>query len=164
MIRQVDSSLLDEWEQLKDPARPVAEIPEQPPGPPADVTRDRRQFLAAIRTQIFNFLRVLASGDSGKAAACFDGMDAEMLSESMDAYLSAHERLRLDPEARNLRHTRVTEPKDEQRLIIEQTLVDPEGFNDWVAVFHVDLPKSRREDSPAIRLHQIRPVMEESSL
>ncbi len=161
MIRQVDSSLLDEWERLKDPTRPIAETVAQAPEAPSDITQDRRQFLAAIRTQIFNFLRVLASGDFEAAAACFPGSNAEMLSGPMDAYLSAHERLRLDPEARNLRHTRVTESEDKRIWVIEQTLVDPEGVNDWVAVFHVDLPQSRRQIAPAIRFLQIRPIVEE---
>ena len=56
LLRGVDSSLLEEWERMRDPAYRAggAEEPEAlPPRPeePPDVTRDTRAFTAAIRTR-----------------------------------------------------------------------------------------------------------------
>ena len=55
MIRQVDSSLLDEWEKMRDPnyaAQVVDEKELRPPGAEEaarDITRDAKAFTAAIR-------------------------------------------------------------------------------------------------------------------
>src|SRR6185436_13237328 len=67
MIRQVDSSLLDEWEKMRDPSYQRAEANEvRPPGAEAaeqDVTRDTKAFTAAIRNRVFTFLRGLVIED-----------------------------------------------------------------------------------------------------
>ena len=67
MIRQVDSSLLDEWEKMRDPNFQRAETKEvRPPGAEEaaqDVTRDTKAFTAAIRNRIFIFLRGLVIAD-----------------------------------------------------------------------------------------------------
>jgi len=68
-------------------------------------------------------------------------------------YYSEHERICLDPNARNLRHTYVTEDKRAWR--VQQMLVDPDEHNDWVAEFEVDLVASRRNGEPAVRLKRI---------
>ena len=52
--------------------------------------------------------------------------------------------LRLDPEARNLRHTHVEpSPRTGASWRVQQMLVDTEGLNDWVAELDVDLAASR---------------------
>src|SRR5258705_4113946 len=60
MIRQIDSSLLDEWEKMRDPAYQRTETKEaRPPGAEEaaqDITRDSKSFTAAIRTRIFTCL------------------------------------------------------------------------------------------------------------
>ena len=67
MIRQVDSSLLDEWEKMRDPNYRPGETKEvRPPGAEeaaADITRDTKAFTAAIRNRIFTFLRGLVMED-----------------------------------------------------------------------------------------------------
>ena len=67
MIRQVDSSLLDEWEKMRDPNYQRAEVKElRPPGAEeaaADITRDTKAFTSAIRNRIFIFLRGLVIRD-----------------------------------------------------------------------------------------------------
>ena len=71
-----------------------------------------------------------------------------------EEYRVEHHRLRLDPEARNLRHTHV-EPADDRSWRVQQMLVDPEGLNDWVAEFEVDLAQSRTANAPVLRLTRI---------
>jgi hypothetical protein len=67
MIRQVDSSLLDEWEKMRDPNFQRAETKEvRPPGAEEaaqDITRDTKAFTAAIRNRIFVILRGLVIAD-----------------------------------------------------------------------------------------------------
>ena len=81
LLRQVDSSLEDEWERMRDPDyRPFAPAARRgeelrPPGAETaapDITRDAKAFTAAIRTRIFTFLRAWAIGDH---AAALDALD-----------------------------------------------------------------------------------------
>ena len=60
--------------------------------------------------------------------------------------------LRLDPEARNVRHTYVEPAADGAAWRVQQMLVDPEGLNDWVAELEVDLAGSRAAGEPMLRL------------
>ena len=73
----------------------------------------------------------------------------------MEEYHKEHQRLCLDPNARNLRHTYVIPAEDKKSWRVQQMLVDPEGHNDWVAEFEVDLPKSRAANEPALHLRKI---------
>ena len=194
MIRAVDSSLLDEWEKMRDPSygrRPAAAgaqaagVDLRPPGAEEaeqDVTRDTKAFTATIRNRIFTFLRGLviedyegalasledtAKGRDGEAAPSAQVTDSpthppadsaespwtpDRLKQATDAYYAGHRQLLLTPEARNLRHTYVTPSEDKQSWRVQQMLVDPEGHNDWVAEFTVDLPRSRAMKEPAVRL------------
>jgi hypothetical protein len=167
MIRQVDSSLLDEWEKMRDPNYRAAETREvRPPGADeaaADITRDTKAFTAAIRNRIFTFLRGLVVEDYGQALAGLnvpadaDGQPwtPERLRTASDAYHVDHERLCLDPNARNIRHTYVLPAEDKKTWRVQQMLVDPEEHNDWVAEFEVDLAESRTLGEPFLRLRRL---------
>ncbi len=76
----------------------------------------------------------------------------ERLAEARDAFRDEHHDLRLDPEARNLRHTYTHPSPDGTTWRIEQMLVDRQALNDWVAEIEVDLNASRETAEPVIRL------------
>jgi len=190
MIRQVDSSLLDEWEKMRNPNFQRAETKEvRPPGAEEaalDITRDTKAFTAAIRNRIFVFLRGLVIADYEAALGSLsegrvsrapetdsvtqsqglaelvppkdaDGQPwtADRLRATMEAYELKHERICLDPNARNARHTYVTPSDDQKSWRVQQMLVDPEEDNDWVAEFEVDLAQSRALGEPFLRLRRI---------
>ncbi len=168
MLRQIDSSLLEEWEKMRDPNYvPRGETPEvRPPGAEEaarDITRDPKAFTATIRLRIFTFLRALTSGDLEAALAATDPSassddepwTADRLRRAVEEYHVDHEYLRLDPEARNTRHTYITPSEDQQRWRVQQMLIDPAEANDWVAEFEVDLAESRSTGAPVIRLHRL---------
>ncbi|HEV2393561.1 MAG TPA: DUF3516 domain-containing protein [Verrucomicrobiae bacterium] len=167
MIRQVDSSLLDEWEKMRYPNYQRAEEKElRPPGAEEaapDVTRDTKTFTAAVRNRIFSFLRGLVNDDAGQALTYLSSdLDCEgqpwtagRLRQALDGYYAGHERICLDPEARNLRHTHVLPSEDRASWRVQQMLVDPEGHNDWVAEFEIDLGESRKAGEPVLRLRRV---------
>ncbi len=167
MIRQVDSSLLDEWEKMRDPNYQRAETKEvRPPGAEEaalDVTRDTKAFAAAIRNRIFVFLRGLVIGDYEQAIANLSSpTDADgqpwtenRLHAAVEAYEVEHDHICLDPNARNVRHTYVVPAEDKKSWGVQQMLVDPEESNDWVAEFEVDLAQSRALGEPFISLRRI---------
>jgi hypothetical protein len=167
LIRQIDSSLLDEWEKMRDPNYQRAESKEvRPPGAEEadrDITRDTKAFTAVIRQQIFAFLRGLIIRDFESALANLsspadpDGQPwtQNRLAEFLAAYHTDHKYVCLDPNARNARHTYVTPSEDKKSWRVQQMLVDPEEKNDWVAEFEVDLSASRTLGEPSLKLRRL---------
>lgn len=167
MIRQVDSSLMEEWERMRDPnyisGAKKEEKLEMPQIAPPDITRDEKTFTAAIRNVIFTFLRACVNEDYESAVETlsdlkrpdFEDWNTKSLAEAADAYFAAHQLLRLDPEARNVRHTYVTPSEDKQTWRVQQMLLDEKEENDWVAEFEIDLNKSRESELPFVRLMRI---------
>ncbi len=170
MIRQVDSSLLDEWERMRNPdyqpsvheaeAADGARGATRPTTDAADITRDSKAFTAHIRNRVFTFLRGLVLGDYEQALSVL-GSDArldgarwtgEQLRQALGAYQAEHQYFCLDPNARNLRHTYITPSGDKRQWRVQQMLVDPDELNDWVAEFEVDLEQSRTTGEPFMRL------------
>jgi len=82
----------------------------------------------------------------------------ERLAKRIVAYHSEHEHIRLDPEARNARHTYVIPSEDKRSWTVQQLLIDPDEHNDWKAEFQVDLKASRETGEPALRLREISSV------
>jgi hypothetical protein len=130
--------------------------PEEPP----DVTRDAKAFTAAIRTRAFSFLRAWSTG---RDEAALDVLDApgdaegepwtpERLRAAREAHAAEHGGLRLDPEARNVRHTHEEPSADGAAWRVQQMLVDTEGLNDWVLELEVDLAASREIGEPVLKM------------
>ena len=173
MIRQVVSSLLDEWKKMRDPSYQAEESKEVRPRGAADavndITRDTKAFTALVRTRIFAFLRALSVADY---EAAMDALDEKVLErtdsadgqseiwttdrlrESYEKYRTEHDGIRLDPEARNLRHTYTTPSKNGSIWNLAQVLVDPDEHNDWNVEFEVDIIKSRTDGKPVLHLHR----------
>jgi hypothetical protein len=172
MLRQVDASLLEEWERMKDPNyRPLGargeEMRPQRPEEPPDVTRDAKAFTAAIRTRVFTFLRAWSIAKDEAALEAIDApADAggtawapERLKSAREAYRAEHPGgVRLDPEARNLRHTYVKPAGDDASWLVQQMLVDAEDLNDWVLELEVDIPASRGLGEPVLKLLRLGPL------
>lgn len=174
MLRDVDSSLLEEWERMKDPsytgsgAGAGAGLDMKPPGAdaPPDVTRDPKSFTAAIRTRVFAFIRAWSMGDDEAALAALavlasplddtgEPWTTDRLKAAREAHRVEHKAIRLDPEARNLRHTHVKPSEDGASLRVQQMLIDTEGINDWLAEFDVKLAASKEANEPVVRLARI---------
>ncbi len=167
MIRQVDSSLLDEWEKMRNPNYQPAEAKEvRPPGAEeaaTDITKDVRAFTSAIRNRIFSFIRGLINGDFENALDHLNStLDAdgivwtpERLRHILETYYTEHEYICLDPNARNLRHTHILQSPEKKSWRVQQMLIDPEEHNDWVADFEVDLLESRKQGAPILSLRRL---------
>lgn len=158
ILRSVDSSLLDEWEKLRNPDY----VPEQEK--PATerravaFTRNRAAFTRAVRNAVFDLVKALAHDDADALLEKIDPLDAdgaawtrERILTLLDDYHADHARIRLDPEARNIKHTHIKEAAPRQ-WTCEQVLVDPDEHNDWSAVFAIDLDRSDAEQRPVLAL------------
>jgi hypothetical protein len=159
LLRGTDSSLLDEWERLKNPDWQPDEDPTNQALEVIDITRNKREFSALIRAEIFHFLRSLAAGRYDTAAAIVPPWTEEQLFELTDAYYQEHERITLDPEARNHKHTYITQDDAADVWTVAQVLVDPEDLNDWEAVFTIDKALAREAGKPILKLIGVAPIV-----
>jgi hypothetical protein len=161
VLHGTDSSLLDEWERMRDPNYKPGESEDKPEQAP-DITRNKREFTALIRTEIFRFLRPLAIENYAAAIASLTTTTwtADTLAAALDPYFDMHDRIRLDPEARNGRHTYIDPAEDNATWRVSQVLVDPEELNDWQIQFTVNLAQAREDGKPTLVLLSVAPVAE----
>lgn len=155
MVRQVDSSLLDEWERLREgegalpPPKPREEL--EPEGS-QDVTRDPKSFTVLLRNELFQLIRALSRKD-WKEAHEISRMDPGAVERALAPFFEAHASLRTDPEARS--PSLLTLETGELRWDFAQVLLDPEDENDWVIVGWVDVPASRDAGRPVLNVERI---------
>jgi superfamily II RNA helicase len=165
IVRSVDSSLLDEWQKLRDPKFVAAEsedpIEAAKSAADFDVTRDAKAFEIMIRNEAFRFVRALAVRDLETAAELVDDADPKALEATLESqigpFFERHERIRTDPAARAPVHLRIVKT-DSTQWHVEQTLVDPDDENEWCVRFTLDLARSRTERRPALRFESVGPV------
>ncbi|HVS54244.1 MAG TPA: DUF3516 domain-containing protein [Opitutaceae bacterium] len=173
LIRGIDSSLLEEWERLRNPEFVAAEAGGQPARPASfDLTRDTAAFRRLVRTAIFGFLQDVAARDwasaasrlaTGEAAPGVDGEplspDARRIEAAFAPYFDARGRFRLDPEGRAAKHTHWdADAPGAAEWRIAQVLIDAEGQNDWEAIFIVPLAESRTAQRAVIRFETVRAI------
>jgi superfamily II RNA helicase len=162
IVRDVDSSLLDEWDRLRDPAKVMEAVERggEDLGPP-DVTADRRGFVAMIRSLCHRLIRALSLGrfeDALELVVSPEGgpeWKSETLEQAMAAYRAEHVSLRFDQAAKSPQFTLLEEGEDVWQ--VRQVMVDPEDDNDWCVHARVDLARARREGRPGLELVGIVP-------
>ncbi|PSL37419.1 superfamily II RNA helicase [Labedella gwakjiensis] len=155
LVRQVDSSLLDEWEQLInpsiDPTAPVA------PPPPPSVLRNRRAFTVLVRNELWRRVQLAALEDDAGLAE-LDGADGFGLDEwgdALDGYYAQHESIGTGPDARSARMLDIEEKPSEGVWHVQQILDDPDGDHDWRIFADVDLAASEEQGIAVIRVTRV---------
>jgi hypothetical protein len=155
-VRQIDSSLLDEWEALTDPesvARAAAAAAAgEPPAPPRPITANERAFRVMVRNAMF--LKVqLAAQDRFAELAALEGdkpvMSAAAWEQALGAYWDQHEEIDASPAARSPELFMLE--RCGRMWTARQIINDPEGDHDWAIVAGVDLDASDAAGEPVIR-------------
>lgn len=152
LIRQVDSSLLDEWEQLTAGAEAAAaQEPVLPPAPPS-LTANRRAFRVMVRNEMFARVKLFADEDE-EALGRIDGAsgwDADRWAALMDAYFAEHEDIDDGPGGRGPSLLMIEE---EARIWkVRQIFADPAGHHDWGISAEVDLAESDATGTAVVRV------------
>jgi superfamily II RNA helicase len=152
-VRQVDSSLLDEWERLRDPEPDV-----DPGAPPLDekpppVTANTRAFRVLVRNALFRRVE-LASLRRWDVLGELDaeaGFDADAWRAAMEPYFAEHGQLGTGADARGPRLLLID---DEQpgRWLVRQIFDDPAGDHDWGISAEVDLAASDEAGTAVVRV------------
>lgn len=156
ILRTTDSSIIDEWEKLRNPilVPPATRIGSEKK--PVPFTRNKTALTKATRFAVLNFIKLLSQQNYEAALSeVGSALTIPALAAIMDAYHETHGLIRLDPEARNAKHTHIEEVPEQKIWRISQTLVDQENLNDHTATFLLDLQASDQKNSPALTLESI---------
>jgi len=155
LVRQVDSSLIDEWERLRNPVEEAAHLAAD--RPPA-VTGNKRAFRVLVRNALFRRVELAALrrweelGDLDGE----DGWDGEAWAEALGPYYAEHDEIGTGANARG-----------PAMLIIEespglwsarQIFDDPEGDHDWGFSATVDLAASDEAGVAVITVTSVGPL------
>ncbi len=159
LTRQVDSSLLDEWEKLAagddlDPAdlvRPPLETENRP------VTGNARAFRVLVRNAMFRRVELAARRDWAELGELDGdgGWDAEAWRDAMAAYFDEHPTLLTDADARGPGLLMVDESTEPGVWRVRQILHDPAAFHDWALLASVDLAASDEAGYAVVQLVDI---------
>ncbi len=154
LVRQVDSSLLDEWEALADPdgrdrGRPLDALPlgEAPP-----VTGNVRAFRVLVRNALFRRVE-LASRRNWFTLGELDagsGWGTGRWADALGPYFAEHGQLLTGADARGPGLIDVIEEPGRWR--VRQTFDDPAGDHDWVIDAEVDLAASDVEGEAVVKV------------
>ena len=147
VVRQVDSSLLDEWATLVSADGTV--VPEPVPA----VTRNTRAFRVQVRNALWRRVQLLSLGRTDLLAELDPdvGWDA-----ARTAYLEEHATFGTGPDARGPGLLHVEEHPD--RWEVRQVVDDPDGDRDWAVSATVDLRASDDAGEAVVRISGLAPV------
>ncbi|GAA1954282.1 hypothetical protein GCM10009776_15270 [Microbacterium deminutum] len=152
LVRQVDSSLVDEWESLVNPVvDPTA--PVVPPAPPSVLT-NRRAFLVLVRNELFRRVQLAAVQKDDELAALDPDVD---WSAALDAYFDEHDEILTGGAARSPRLVDIDETDAAATRLwrVEQTVDDPEGNHDWRIRGVVDLAASEELGTAVVNVTEV---------
>ncbi len=137
VVRQTDSSLLDEWEQLSDPTRVVTA--DVSPPEPENISANERAFTVLVRNALFRRVELAARNRPDDLAA-LDESSAEDWRTALEAYFAEHDSIDIGPDARGPRMLLVE--KEGRTWRVQQIVGDPEADHDWRIGAVVDLDAS----------------------
>ncbi|UDF13124.1 DUF3516 domain-containing protein [Antiquaquibacter oligotrophicus] len=152
LVRQVDSSLVDEWEAMIAGVDTAAgDAPIVPPAPPS-ILSNPRAFRVLVRNELFRRVQLAAREDwdtLGELDAAA-GFDAEAWASALDDYFDEYDTIGTGPDARGPGLLVITEKPDHWE--VRQILDDPEGNHDWGITARVDLAESAELGVAAVRI------------
>ncbi|WP_432149943.1 DEAD/DEAH box helicase [Streptomyces sp. bgisy029] len=157
MVRQVDSSLLDEWEQLANPEVETAEQAQEKADEVKPVTANPRAFRVLVRNAMFRRVE-LAALDRARDLGELDGdsgWDEDAWGEALDAYWDAHEEIGTGPDARGPKLLKIEEDPAHGLWRVWQAFADPAGDHDWGIKAEVDLAASDEEGRAVVRVTEV---------
>ncbi|MST33591.1 DUF3516 domain-containing protein [Acidimicrobiaceae bacterium USS-CC1] len=162
LVRQVDSSLLDEWRQLTEvavagPADEAAAVAaarsarDREDGSAPALTANVRAFRVMVRNAAFRRVELAARRDVAALAAAEGpgGWPPSQWTSALDRYFAERSAILTGADARAAAWLRVEEGPE--RWTVRQVLDDPEGWHDAVIVGTVDLADSDAAGAPVWR-------------
>jgi hypothetical protein len=155
LVRQVDSSLIDEWERLREGAdeMPAIRRDEQPP----PVTANPRAFRVLVRNALFRRveLAALRRYDELGELDTGTGWDAGAWAGALEPYFAEHDEIGTGADARGPSLLIIDEHRD--HWSVRQILDDPAADHDWGISARVDLAASDEAGAAVLRVTGVGP-------
>ncbi len=157
LVRQVDSSLLDEWEELihPDAAAHAAGAHVVLPPAPKRLTMNVRAFRILVRNELFRRVQLAAREqyDSLGELDAASGFDADAWAHALDGYYDEHDEILTGANARSSALLIIEEGATS--WTVRQILDDPAGDHDWGFSAEVDLEASDEAGEAVVRITEI---------
>ncbi|GIF22190.1 superfamily II RNA helicase [Actinoplanes tereljensis] len=155
LVRQVDSSLLDEWERLRNPGADIEEVrlDDKPPA----VTRNVRAFKVLVRNALFRRVELAALRrwyDLGELDG-EQGWTADRWSAALEPYFDEYDEIGTGPAARGPAFLHIDAGPAVWTL--RQVFEDPDGDHDWGIEATVDLAASDEAGAAAVVITAVGP-------
>ncbi|NNF53297.1 MAG: DUF3516 domain-containing protein [Acidimicrobiales bacterium] len=141
VIRTVDSSLIDEWESLRNPEE--AEAAPAPPPPGVDFTQTKA-FAVLVRNRMWKHVEQLAFYRP-------HALPLDDAAELFQPYWDEHNTVMVDADARAANKLQWNADSGE----VIQIISDPEGYDEWRLTGIVDLEESNENGEVVLRLSHL---------
>ena len=159
LIRQVDSSLVDEWAQMAGEDSPIdqdtvdRELAFGVEDPTA-LTANRRAFTIMVRNYMFRLVQLFALEKEDRLAELLDYLDeVPDFGAILDDYFDEYDDIDSGPEARGPEYFRLGDT-DSRAWSVRQIIKDPDGDHAYQFVATVDLDAS--DEAGEVRLSDLR--------
>lgn len=164
LVRQVDSSLIDEWQALQHPEQAIA--PEHPDAerlapPRRSLLANERAFIVMLRNALFRRVQAAAFERYGELAELDTphGFTEQRWRDALDAYYDEYETIGTGADARSAGLLTVDRGDSGTReWRFRQVLADPDGDHDWAITGIVDLDASEEEGAPVVIVQSVAPT------
>ncbi len=167
IVRQTDSSLIDDWEKLRFSSKEVQTTNTQ--NQQLQLKKDLKELNLLVSNEIFRFVKLLALKNYQLASeyllsfgvsvdAVLDDVfwSSQNLEAALEPYYFDHQQICFDQKARSAINMQI---QIENKIWkINQILVDSDGYNDWCLEFKVDIDKYEHEQKLQIHLLKIGPI------
>ncbi len=157
LVRGVDSSLLDEWERLKNPAYVAVETESELDPTRDDITVNTRVFTALIRNLLFSVLRALQDRDydviADLAEAGMFSVAAADIERAIRPLFDEGSAIRLDAQGRSPTNTQIN--KDDQYWHVSQAIMVDDEVSEYSVRGRIDLQRSAAERRPVFILDHV---------
>ncbi len=145
LVRQVDSSLIDEWERLRNPLAVPSVVDDKPPA----VTRNVRAFRVLVRNALFRRVELAALRHYDELAE-LDDFDWE---SALAPYWDEYDEIGTGPDARGPALLLIDAGAD--RWVVRQILDDPAGDHDWGISAEISLAESDEVGAAAVKVTDV---------
>jgi superfamily II RNA helicase len=152
LVRQVDSSLIDEWERLRNPAEEAAiELVERPPA----VTGNQRAFRVLVRNALFRRVELAALRRYEELGAldAEDGWDADAWADALEPYFEEHADIGTGADARGPGMLIITQHAG--NWTVRQIFDDPAGDHDWGISARIGLAASDEAGAAVVTVTEV---------
>jgi superfamily II RNA helicase len=159
LVRSIDSSLVDEWEQAGSDASSEAAASLAAPGAKHAVVEDRRGLTVLVRNALFRRVQLMDLDDPNALGALDKdwGHSVHEWEDTLDAYYDAHEYVGIDAAARSPKLFMLDDSHEtnEHTWKVRQIIDDSDGDHDWAIEGVVDLDATQESGEVVFHDYQV---------